>query len=565
MRLLLPPGLRRYEALWVLPVGACVCAIALTLLGYAYVPHEPAIAIVVVAGLALAVYALRRTPGAPGIVPALWPSYVALILAAIALIPLFRAGFATVEGEGQDAHLAVGTAQFLQNHHPTEIAPEEPVDRVPLVWRSKPPIYYALGANATLAGKEPFEAISTQAALLLALSAFGFFLVARELLRAPPWVAVIAMALVGLDRMVLHTIMHPYFNQTWGFMTLPFALVLAWWAVHERTRGGLFLLALFLAVGAFAYPLMLPIPLIALAIWLWPERRRFSPRRLWRGPRSLVWMVPIGALLLIPLGGVIEKLASGAKVAVDPTHSLETWGGDLLTFYEEAWFFALPTGAALLVAAPFLLYGGRVALRAVPPVMARGLLAVIVFAAVFAVWFRFRDYGYYFHFKILAFVAPLAVAVAAVGLGRLRHGWVALGVFVLLALGSANSELGVTFDQLPRTTLELRTLTRDVPRGESIRLDVDPQQQNWAAYMLHQRRLCSQRPLEGTSYPHVRRSRKADFIVTEVKRPKPIDAIGDEPVRRLTAWTLWRADPAVPGPDRCSQRMVQTVTTVDFG
>ncbi len=566
MRLLLPPGLRRYEALWVLPVGACVCAIALTLLGYAYVPHEPAIAIVVVAGLGLAVYALRRTPGAPGVVTALWPSYVALILAAIALIPLFRAGFATVEGEGQDAHLAVGTAQFLQNHHPTEVAPEEPVDRVPLVWRSKPPIYYALGANATLAGKEPFEAISTQAALLLALSAFGFFLVARELLRAPPWVAVMAMGLVGLDRMVLHTIMHPYFNQTWGFMTLPFALVLAWWAVHERTRGGLFLLALFLAVGAFAYPLMLPIPLIALAIWLWPERRRFSPRRLWRGPRSLLWMVPVGALLLIPLGGVIEKLGSGAKVAVDPTHSLETWGGDLLTFYEEAWFFGLPTGAALLVAAPFLLYGGHLALRAVPPVIARGLLAVLVFAAVFAVWFRFRDFGYYFHFKVLAFVAPLALdgrgsrpRARAPRVGRARRA----ACCSRSARPTASSASRSTSCRARRSSCA--SLTRDVPAGDSIRLDVDPQQQNWAAYMLHQRRLCSQKPLEGTSYPHVRRSRKADFIVTEVKRPKPIDAIGDEPVRRLTSWTLWRTDPAVPGPDRCSQRMVQTVTTVDFG
>jgi hypothetical protein len=348
-------------------------------------------------------------------------------------------------------------------------------------------------------------------------------------------------------------------------MTLPFALVLAWWTVHERTRGGLFLLALFLAVGAFAYPLMLPIPLIALAVWLWPERRRLSPRRLWRGPRSLLWMVPLGVLLLIPLGGVAEKLFSGAKVAIDPTHSLETWGGDLLTYYQEAWFFGLSTGAALLVAAPFLLHGARRALRDVPPLMARGIVAVLLFAAVFAVWFRFREFGYYFHFKILAFVAPLALVVAVVGLGRIRHGWVALAVLVMLSLGAANSELGVTFDQLPRTTLELRTLTRQVPAGDSIRLDVDPQQQNWAAYMLHQRRLCSQKPLEGTSYPHVRRSRKADFIVTEVKRPKPIDAIGDEPVRRLTAWTLWREDPAIPGPDHCSQRMVQTVTTVDFG
>lgn len=571
-RLLLPAGLRRYEPLWVLPIGACAVALAMTVLGYARIPFPAALALVVAGGVGLAVVAMRRD-GSPAITRqaarcAAWPVYVALLLACVSLIPLFRAGFVTVEGQGQDAHLAVGTAEFLQHHGPTEIAPEEPVDRVPLVWRSKPPIYYALGAHAYLAGLDVFQTISTQAAILLALAALGFFVLARELLRAPPWLALVAMALAGLDRMVLHTVMHPYFNQTWGLMTLPFAIVLAWWAVQERTRGGLALLALFLAVGAFAYPLLLPIPLLALVVFLWPERRRLDPRRLYRSRRSLLWMVPLAAALLVPVGGVLEKAASAYNVVFDPTKSLRTWGGDLETFFEEAWFFGIDSGVVLALAAPFLVYGAWLALREVPPRMRKGFVAIFLFALVFAIEFRLRDYGYYFHFKVLAFVAPVALVVAAVGLGRLARPWwlgpAACALLLFSALGSANAELGRTFDQLPRFVLELRSLDRDVPPGKSILIDVDPQEQNWIAYMLHERPLCSRRPLTGTSYPHVQRSRKADYILIKDDAPRPADAVG-LPLRHLDAFILYRASPSIPGVDRCSRRMVQTVTTVDAG
>src|SRR5204863_2925859 len=232
------------------------------------------LAIVIALGVGLAAVAYRRRPGVPVVRCAVWPAYVAVILAAASLIPLFRAGFVTVEGQGQDAHLAVGTAQFLQKHPPTAVAIEEPVDRVPLVWRSKQPIYYALAAVATLSGREVFETISALAAVMLALACMGFFLIAREMLRAPPWAALCGMGLVGLNPMVLHTVMHPYFNQTWGFFAMPFAVALApLAAVGRRTPATLVLLALFLAVCAFAYPLALPLPLLVLAVVLWPERR----------------------------------------------------------------------------------------------------------------------------------------------------------------------------------------------------------------------------------------------------------------------------------------------------
>ncbi|WP_205696642.1 hypothetical protein [Conexibacter sp. SYSU D00693] len=568
-RLLLPDGLRRYEPLWVLPIGACALALGMTVLGYVDVPFNVSLAAVALAGVAVGVVAVRRTGGVPAAATwrrSGWPTYVALLLMAVALIPLFRAGFVTVGGEGQDAHMAVGTAEFLQDHHPTSKAVEEPVDEVWLQWRSKPPIYYALAAHARVAGLDVFQVISTEGALLLAIACLGFFLVARELLRAPLWVALLATGLVGLDRMVLHTVMHPYFNQTWGFMTMPFIIVLAWWAVTQRSRGGLVLLGLVSAVGVFAYPLMLPIPGIALLVWLWPERRRLSPRRMGLTRRSLVWAVPLGLVLVLPLFGVLEKVVSGGNVVVDPTRSLRTWGGDLTTYYEEAWFLGLPSGLALGLLAPVLVYGGWRALRSVPPLLARGVVAVVAFAVVFAIWFRIRDFGFYFHFKVLAFCAPFALLVVAVGLGRIRQRAIALvALLALLALGvsSANHELGQTFDQLPKRTLELRSLANVVPPGDSIRLDVDPQEQNWVAFMLHERPLCSQKPLLGTSYPHVQTSRKADYVLGKRHLPRPRDAIG-RPVATLEEWSLWRQDPRTPGRERCSQEMVQPVTVVDL-
>ena len=65
---------------------------------------------------------------------------------------MFRGGFVTVIGNGSDAHLAVGTAQFLQKNHPTGVDPSQAVDRVPLVWRSKPPIYLSYGGVAQRRG-----------------------------------------------------------------------------------------------------------------------------------------------------------------------------------------------------------------------------------------------------------------------------------------------------------------------------------------------------------------------------------------------------------------------------
>jgi hypothetical protein len=551
-RLALPDVLRAHEWLWVLPVGACAAALELALLGYLRVSLWASLVVLGVANVALAVVAVRRhgPPPRPASTGALaWPLWIAVLLACVALVPTFRAGVATVQGYGSDAHLAAGTAHLLKHHHPGAVAVEEPVDRVPLVWRSKPPIYYPMAAVSLLSGMATWEVFATVVATLVALAALGFFLLARDALGAGLLGAGAAMAVVGLDRVVLQTAMHPYYNQLWGFFTLPFALLLAW-------RRAYALLALFLLVGAFAYPLALPIPLLALAVMLWPERRRL--RGLWRR-----WMLLPALVLLVPLWGVLEKAASAVRPVVDPGMSLAAWGGDLLHFVPEHQFVGMPSTSALVVLGPVLLVAIAWELRAQPRALAIALGAVLVFGALAAVWFRQRDVGWYFHFKALAFVGPLAVLLAAVAVSRLpRLAWPALLALVVLGVQGARDEMAVTFDQTPRPMTALRSVDARLPPGASVRLDMDPNEQLWGAYFLAGQRTCSLQPLTNTSYPHVPASRRADYAVVDHRdTPRPVDAIG-APLWRGEWFTLYRLRANTPGVDRCSQRAVQTVTSV---
>jgi hypothetical protein len=582
-RLWLPAGLRRHELLWILPVGAVATALELALLAYAFVPFDAALAIVLAGGVGLAVYAWRRDPGLPvaewaaaGRERASWrtllvPLYLAALIGAIALVPMFRGGFVTVIGNGSDAHLAVGTAQFLQSHHPTDEASDEPVDRVPLVWRSKPPIYLAFGAVARVAGMEPYAVIATLQAALIALAALGFWLLARELLGAGPWAAGAAMGLVGLNRIELFTGMHPYVNQTWGYMAMPFAIVLAWHVARQRTRGGLLLFAAFLGVLTFAYPLAAPIPLIA-AIVFWGFERRRRGRSLLRLPRlrskrQLLWIVPLFFLLLIPLQGVLEKTASSTRVLA-PGYSLVNWGGDLTGFFPERFFLGF--GEAGVAAAGVLLFavGLVLALRRAPREVRWGLGAVIAFGVVAGLYFRPRDYGWYFHFKALAFVAPVAITVAAAGLARLKWAWAgALALIFLVGAtrDGAAAQIGGTFDQLPKSLLELKQVDARLPPDASVRLDMPADgRQLWAGIMLSGQPLCSQRPVLETSYPHVPVSRAADYVLVDDDWRKPFDAVGP-PVMTLDRYQLFRLRPNLPGGDRCSRKMVLTVKRLHSG
>jgi hypothetical protein len=593
-RLLLPPGLRRYEWLWVAPIGACATSLSMMVLGFAAVPYRANLALVILGGVVLAVVALRRPRSGmagtdenaeddaaavadrdPSVRAVLrrvaWPAWIAVLLIAIALIPLLRAGFATVEGQGQDAHLAVGSAIFLKHNYPTSTDISEPVDRMPLVWRSKQAIYYTLAAASSLSGLEVYETISAVAAVLLGMAALGFFLFAREVLRAPPWAAVAAMALIGIDRMVLHTVMHPYFNQTWGFFGLGFACVLSWWTVKERTRGGIALLVAFLAVITLAYPLAAPIPLIPLAIVLWPEAKRLRPKGIWKGKRSLKWMIPaafvfLASLNVPPIKGVSEKFSTASSVVLNPAHSLRNWGGDLKGYFPEPQFIAINTYPGLILMIGPLVYVIYLCLRDLERPLRRGLTALLIFTIVFLLWFRVREFGFYFHFKLLAFVGPVALALAAAGAAKVkpvRAGILGVAVLGTMAMSAAAHEIGSTFDELPKNVLQLQEIDAALPPGQSIRLDVGPMEQNWVAFMLHGQPLCSQHPLLGTNYPHVRTSRKADYILTKRTAKAPKDALGP-PVKQIEIFSLYKARPDIPGRENCSQAMVETVSKEDF-
>jgi len=580
-RLLLPAGLRRHELLWVAPVGAMAVALELTVLTYAYVPFDVALAIVLLGAVALGAYAWRRDPGFPAARSAptdsaslrmlVVPLYVALLIGAVALIPMFRGGFATVIGNGSDAHLAVGSAKFLQGNHPTSVDPAEPVDQIPLTWRSKPPIYSAFGAVARLAGMETYAVIATLAAALLALAALGWYLLAREMFGAGPWTAGVVLGVLGLNRIALHTAMHPYFNQTWGYVALPFSILLSHHVVHHRTRGGLALYAGFLALLAFAYPLALPIPLLSAAIFIAFERRRRGlpvlrrPRR--PSPKRLCWMVPLGLLLIFPLLGIFEKMLASLDVLAN-RRSLRNWGGDLTGYFDERWFFGVDTQVAAAIAMALMIAGLVIALRRAPRDIRWGLGAVIAFGISGALYFRTLEYGWYFHFKTLAFIAPIAVAIAVVGLSRLRRPWmsvVALLFVLVAARDSGGREIAGTFDQLPRATLELKRVNAALPPGSSLRLDMNPDgRMLWAGYLLSGQRLCSQRPLLDTDYPHVPISRAADYVLVDRDLRKPSDAVGPR-VTRVTSYDIYRLRPNLPGGDRCSLRMAQTVTEKTFG
>jgi hypothetical protein len=596
-RLALPEGLRRHEWLWVLPVGAAATALAMTPLGFLGIPFTANLVIVLAAGAVGSVVMVRRSgwPEKEDLRSIAWPSYLALILAAVALVPFFRAGFATVIGEGSDAHLAAGTGEFLRHSSPLAVDEDLPVDQMPLVWRSKYPIYYAFGAVSSLSGMETFQTLSCLAAILLAFAALGFFVLARDMLGAGVGVAAVAMGIAGLDRMVLHTGMHPYFNQTWGYVTIPFALVLAWWIFKSFSWGAVGLLALFCVVGVLAYPLSGPIPLFALwVMWLADRRRRrkagepvVSVREAFRrGRRGLGrgWqrVRPSSRLVRWPLyavGGVIgffggltalflafgafEKFSGAMQVLLNTNQSLELWGGDLSGWFPEQHFFALPAEPGWWVGIAAITALAVRELWRLERHVAIGFLAVIVVSALIALEMRLRDFGFYFHFKILAFVGPFVVVLAAVAMGRVRRWWIGpvlLFFWVSFAHQQAREELQHTFDQVPRTVQALHGWGDRLPDGASVRLDMNPGSQLWVAYMLAEHPLCSQRPLSTTSYPHVPLSRAADYVLVR-GIARPFDAQGPA-LERNKEFRLYKLRAGLPGTDRCSQRMIQTVSRI---
>jgi hypothetical protein len=579
-RLLLAAPLRRYELLWVVPTGACTVGLLMTLLGFAAVPYPASLALVFVSGLALAVYAVRTRGWPQFSLPQLgWPVYLAFAVLTVALTQMvFIEHYAAPVGTGSDAHVATGVAQFLQHSYPTSVNVHQPINQMQPTWQSKYPIYYAFAGVSTVSGLATWQVLATLAGMLLAMAAIGFFLVAREVFRAPMWVALVAMCFAGLDRMALYTVLNPYFNQTWGFFAMPFTLVLGWWVVQpgldRRTRQAtLVLLVFFGLVLVLAYPLAAPIPAVPLIVFALIERRRraaagqhiFRVRDVYRGRRSLLWMIPVAALLAIPIAGAVDKGVAAAGVLL-PGHSLQGWSGDLPGFVPWNFFFSLPNSVIGWVG--FLLVVALAAwgLAKQPRALAWGLGGLLVLALLIATYLRHRQFGYYFEFKLLAFVGPLALLIAAVGAARFRRVGVALlAVLAVGVAGSAVAEIRHNGTQLPRDTIALGSWAKSViPAGASVRLDMWPPTELWAAYFLASHPVCSTQPLYYTDYPHVAWSRKADYIVatkgtfgripgTAYPSGRPKDAIGP-PIAQNLGYLLYKENPAVPGIDYCTYR-----------
>jgi hypothetical protein len=269
----------------------------------------------------------------------------------------------------------------------------------------------------------------------------------------------------------------------------------------------------------------------------------------------------LGLALAVPVYGVAEKAVGAARVVVDPNASLAGWAGDLPGFVPTWQFFSLGSGslAALALVAVGALAG--VGLARLPRALALSLGAVAVLGVALAIYFHERAYGWYFHFKLLAFVGPLIVVCAVAGATRLRaFGAVLLGAWLAFALLGARDEILGTGKQLNESTIAVQSWSRSLPAGASVRLDMWAPDELWAAYMLSRQRVCSQAPLFGTDYPRVPISRKADYVLVDRRLLKPVDAVGT-PVRENVGWALYRLSPSVPGRDRCSQRMVQQVTS----
>ena len=555
-RVLTPRAVGADWPLLVLPLGAVCGSLALTLLGFMFIPFFVSLPLVVVAAIVAAVLAHRRVPapqpapGSPSRAPWLALLGVAALIAALSLVPTFRTGVATVTGIGSDAHVVAGSATVLQHTAPGGIDTALPVDRVPWQWRSKYPIYYALSAVSSISGLETWQALMTTVAILLGLTALGFFLLARHMFRAPIAVAAVAGVVAVLDQMVFHLGTHPYYNQLWGTLTLPFSIVAGQIWLEERTRRHLWFFLLFLIVGLLAYPLMAPFPVGAVFfMWLFDRiarKRRgedVEPLRLPRWTRHWWAAVPLVLLCGVLIVGVIDKFVGFVKLLGD-TKALSSWQGDLFYYPPVNQFFGIARqlpAERLLVAAVVVV--GAVGLWRAPRRAGLALLPVLAAAGLMALWFRHLNHGQYVYFKILAFTGPLVLVAACAALGRLPRGVAALALTALLGscLLLARDEIASNFDQLTPETIQLQDWARALPAGASIRLDTPSNEQIWQMYMTADRPTGSRKPL--IYYPHVQFTDGADYALDETLFPPPPDRAGPQPIQRNATFRLWKLKP----------------------
>lgn len=578
-RLLLPAAWRAHQWLFVLPIGAAVATLALTVLGLAHVPFGVSLPVVLVAAGLVAAASLRdgrrplpRDPG-PLLVRLVVPLGLGLCVGAVALLPSLRAGFATVQGQNGDAILAVGTGDFLMHAPPTAIRPDLPLDRVPIQWTSKVPIYYGLAAVAKLAGQSTIMAFSPLAAMVLALFSLGILLLAIHGLRAPPLVALLAAFLVALDRIVVYVTIHTYYNQLWALFALPFVLLFGWRFLREPDGRSAALFGLFLALALFTYPLLLPFPAVFLAVIAWRERRRGRewvrslrlPR--WAYAVAIVVAVPVVAVLV---RGIFEKVVP-ALDALRPGGDLSGWsGGTVLPYLPFGRFYGIELHSPVLegLALAGLLAATVLGLRRARPEVAWGLGVLFAGAVLSGLYLRVHGQGELFWFKDLGFAGPLILVTAIAGLASLRGrralrvvGAAALALLVVGLYDGTRREVAGTYELGSHNVLQIARWDKRIPASETIRIDVPPGSwQLWSWYLLERHRVSASQPLGGF-FPHPPLGFHADLAL--VQSPTvPTDSVGP-PLFSNPDYAIYRLR-HTPGPDTSSRALVYDVKKITY-
>ena len=420
------------------------------------------------------------------------------------------------------------------------------------------------------------EIVAAVGGVVLGMFALGLLLFALHALRAPPLVALLAALLVPLSRGVVHVAIHTYYNQLWATFALPFVLLTGWQLARRPSRATAALFALFFTLALFTYPLLLPFPLVFLAVLAWPERARIRAllarrRELPRWARWSAYVVGTIAALYA-LQGVIEKVAPAAN-ALLPWGDLTGYGGgETLPYLPVGRFFGLEAASLplqlLILAglAGLLVYGLRAAERRV----AAALAILLAGAALATLYLRLRPDGELFYFKNLSFAATLVLAVVVVGLGRLLLAGRAGAVAAVAALGAmtyglfdgARREIESTYELGSVNVLEIREWAKEIPTGDTIRIDTEEGAwQLWSWYLLSNHRVSASRPLYGF-FPHPPRGFRAEWSL--VRKPLvPPDRIGG-PEFENREFAIYRIKPN-PYPNSSSQTLVWDVKEISYG
>lgn len=525
---LTPAPLQPVWPILALPAGAVLGSLALTVFGFAAVPLQISLWVVLALGIvAWLRWGRGRAPKVDWWAAAPW--IVAGVLAfLIATVPTYRLNETTIFGTNPDAHQVVGSAELFQEAPAWATREGMPINVVPSAWRFRYPILYALAGTSNLAKFDPIFVFPAMAGLLVMLAALGFGALSVLCLRLPlgagPW---IAMA-TPLNALVLHQAWHPYYNQLWGLALLPWAIMFGWWAVRERSRSaGQAFLAL-VVMSALAYSVVIFYPLVVVAAMAWAHRlsRPRMPRP--RGAWQWTGVVVVAIMLLVPLLGALAKIGQGLRQLVDPNANL--WGGDIFVFTPLGEFVGTGAGVAGMLAvlavavASVIVRSGR-----------REAFALAVALGVFvlfAVRLRLSDRGQYMDYKHLGYVGAVVLTLAAAGLAAAflsRRRALVAGALVLaaawtaVALGRVRDEARSTPEQVTADMLLLRDWVRDIPEDASIRIDIPASgNQLWVQYMLAGRRLGALYPVTDTTYAHAPFSLAGDFVIYPAYVPGPV-------------------------------------------